>query len=150
MRAWLVGFAEATPDRDAAVTRALELIDAAIQRDPYSTTLHRQKLRMCRRFFRLTSDRRYNELAVTPARRIVELYPQSPDAHADLGRCLLETARDSRDAGLLTEAADHLRRALDLDDARPSWEELRRLRPHQRQEIEANLAEATRLLNAGL
>lgn len=148
--AWLVGYAQSAADREAAIDRALELIDSAIRRDPYSTSLHRQKLHMCQRFFRLTRDHRHNKLAINPARRLVELYPQSPEAHADLGSCLLAVARESRIADLLTEAADHLRRALELDGARPSWEELRRLRPRQRQDIEAKIAETVRLLNTPL
>ncbi|HUU85044.1 MAG TPA: O-antigen ligase family protein [Phycisphaerae bacterium] len=146
--AWLVGHAEVAADREAAITRALELIDEAITHDPCSTSLHRQKLRMCRRFFDLTGERRYRKLAVSPAQRIVELYPQSPEAHADLGAALLDAARESRNAVMLGNAVKHLQRALDLDDARPEWEELRRLRLQQREDIEARIAEAAGLLHA--
>ena len=59
----------------------------------------------------------------------MELYPNSPEAHADLGRCLLNAGRETNDRPALIEAAEHLQQALDLDDARPQWERYRRLRP---------------------
>ena len=145
---WLIRYAEVGTDREAAIERSLALIDTAIARDPLSTSLHRQKMRLCREAYRLTDDSRYNAAAIAPARRVVELYPQSPEAHADLGTCLLDAARESPDAALLTEAMEHLRRALELDDARPSWEELRRFRPRQRKQIESQIAEASGLPTA--
>ena len=74
------------------------------------------------------------------------LAPQSPDAPAELGTCLADAARESRDTILAKDAIEHLHRAIELDDARPDWEEFRRFRPHQREQIEARIAEAAKRL----
>ena len=144
--AWLIGYAEVGTDRDAAIERSLALTDTAIARDPLSTSLRHQKMRLCREAYRLTDDNRHVAAAIAPARRVVELYPQSPEAHADLGTCLLDAGRESPDTALLTKAVEHLRRALELDNARPGWEELRRFRPRQREQIEGQIAEASDLV----
>ena len=146
--AFLIGYAETTPRPAEALTRAFELIEAAIERNPHSTPLHRQKLHMCQRAFGLTLGQHYLQAAVAPARRVVELYPQSPNAQADLGTALLDAGRDSGDASLLSQAVTHLTRALELDDARPGWEKLRRMPTRRREQIQARINEASGLLGA--
>ncbi len=146
--AYLIGYAATTPTPLPVLDRALELIDAAIERSPYSTSLHRQKLQMCRRAQALTGRMDYLNAAIQPARRVVELYPQSPDAHADLGATLLDVGRANDDRALLRQAADHLGEALQLDDARPAWEELRRMPPRERERIRTLLAEAAASVGA--
>ena len=144
---WLTGFAQVGPDPDVALARAVELADGAIARDPFSTSLHRQKMRICRYAHRTTGDRRYLSAAIEAAREVVRLYPQSPDGQADLGTCLLDAGRKTWDAETLTDARRHLVLALELDDARPEWEELRRLPQRRREEIQAGIDDATGLLD---
>ncbi|MHC4067205.1 MAG: O-antigen ligase family protein, partial [Planctomycetota bacterium] len=143
--AWLIRYAEVGTDRAAVIERTLALSDTAIARDPLSTSLHRQKVRICREAYRLTQDDRHNRAAIEPARRVVQLYPRSPEAHAELGATLLEAARGAVDAEMAQEAVQHLRRALALDDARPTWEVLRRFRPRRRDELQARVEEAASL-----
>ena len=138
---YLIGYAEASPTPQPALAKALDLITKAIELDPFSTQLRRQKVRMCHRAFTLTGDPQYLRSALAPARRITELYPQSPTAHADLGQALLA-------AGHLADAVNHLSVALNLDDARPEWEELRRLPTGRRDELQTQIAEASALLRA--
>ncbi|MCP4246858.1 MAG: O-antigen ligase family protein [bacterium] len=143
--AWLIRLAEVTPNAEQTTDRSLALMDAAIDRDPLSTPLHRRKMQIARQAHRLTGHAAYTRTAATAARRVTELYPNSPEAHADLGRCLRNVGRETNDRPTFTRAAEHLQRALDLDDARPEWERYRRLRPKQREEIEDTLADVEKL-----
>jgi hypothetical protein len=52
------------------------------------------------------------------------------------------------DASVLSQAVNHLTRALELDDARPAWERLRRMPTRRREEIQARINEASGLLGA--
>ncbi len=144
--AWLARYAEIGSDPAAALSTALELTDAAIARDRLSTKLQRQKTRLCRQAYDLTLNEEFLVAAIEPARRVTELYPQSPEAHAELGACLLDAARLSADPGQLTEARKHLTRALDLDTARPSWETMRRLPARRLESIRKQIDESSRLL----
>jgi tetratricopeptide (TPR) repeat protein len=143
--AYLAAYAATAQDRTAALNRAMELINQAIDRDPNSTSRHRRKLHLCRRAFEITGKTTYLHLGVGPAERVVDLYPQSPDAHSDLGSTLLDASRESGDFDALSRAVEHLNRALELDDSRPEWEQLRRLSDRRRQEIKTQILEASRL-----
>jgi len=142
--AWLFGFAEAAPDPENTLRAAIQQTDRAIARDPLGTSLHRQKLRICRRAYKVTGDTAHLAAAVNHARRVVDLYPQSPEAHADLGLSLLDVARHRPTSEQLAEARHHLQRTLDLDNARPTWEQIRRLPPRRRQQIQQAIEETTR------
>ena len=91
--------------------------------------------------FRATGNEKHLREAVQAARRIIELYPQSPDAHADLGQALLQLGKQTNHDQRLSQARAALQRALDLDDARPRWEILRRIPPTKRDKIESQIAE---------
>jgi hypothetical protein len=145
---WLVRFAEIAPDRRVALDEALRLTNASTHRDPFRASLYRQNMRVLRHAYRITGNPRRLASAIEPARRVVELYPQSPDAHADLGSCLLDVGREPPDPALLTEAIQHLNQALALDEARPEWEELRRLPKRKKDEIQRKIIEAAELLDA--
>jgi hypothetical protein len=145
---FLIGYAESASQPGTPLVAAFELMDAAIQRDPYSTKRYRQKVRMCVRAFALTGNEHYLLTALEPGRRVVELYPQSPAAQADLGTALLNAGKSTMDDEMLSQALQHLTRALDLDEARPDWEELRRMPVRRRQEIETQIAEAQLLLGS--
>ncbi|MCH7814023.1 MAG: O-antigen ligase family protein [Planctomycetes bacterium] len=144
--AWLIRLAEISPNAEQAIQRSLALMETAIARDPFSTALHGRKMQIARQARRLTGNAAYTRTAATAARRVAELYPNSPKAHADLGHCLLNAGRESNDRPTLIEAAQHLQHALDLDDARPEWERFRRLRPKQRQGIEDALGDVQTIL----
>ncbi len=125
---------------------ALDCLHLAEQRDPLDRGIYRHTWQVL--LHRYEASRSPADLlqAVVAAERALELYPESPDAHVELARLLSLvatrlgdhpqakiTGRDWR-----TEAAAHFRTALDLDDARPSYE-IRRWSLEQRGQIAKEL-----------
>ena len=140
---WLTSVAHRLPDETAALTAAIDRLHEAIRRDPHSTTLHRQLAVLHQRLAELTDRVGHLRAAAEAERRIVELYPESPDAHVNLGDGLALLAAATGDAGVFRQAADHYQTALDLDAARPGWETIRRFRPTRRTDIEGRRDRAT-------
>ncbi len=124
---------------------ALEELEEAIERDPWHLLLHRMKSRCHLACGELTGSSAHFETAVRAAERVVHLYPTDPASHELLAECLATLGRSQRDADVLRRAAVHYRRALELDDARPAWEKIRRLRPGQREALEEAARRVDRL-----
>ncbi len=133
--AFLAAFAAISPLPKASLDRAVEMIDRALNRDPFNTSLYRRKMSIHRRAFEVTKELGHLDAAVAAARRVVERYPQSPAGQADLGRVLWSRASQLNDPTSMADAADHLQQSLDLDSARPEWEKLRRMPKRLRDSI---------------
>ena len=133
---WLQSAAHLLPDETAALTEAVGWMHEAIRRNPYSTSLHRQLSALHQRLAERSDQAAHLRAAAEAERRAVELYPESPDAHVNLGDRLAALAAAVADVAAFDEAADHYQTALDLDAARPAWETIRRFSAAKRVEIE--------------
>ncbi len=133
---WLQSAAHLLPNETAALTKAVEWMHEAIRRNPRSTSLHRQLSALHQRLAERFDQAAHLRAAAEAGRRVVELYPESPDAHINLGNSLIALAAVAGAAAPFDEAAAHYQTALDLDDARPEWEAIRRFSVAKRVEIE--------------
>lgn len=116
---------------------AISLVEGALQRDPAAMSLHRLRARLFES--RYAHSRRPSDIeeAVRSARQVVALYPDSPDDRVDLAALLARAGKATRSEEWLKEARDHYVRALELDAARPGFDEVRRWPPRRRAEVEA-------------
>ncbi|MCH7701385.1 MAG: O-antigen ligase family protein [Planctomycetes bacterium] len=133
---WLQSAAHLLPDETAALAEAVEWMHEATRRNPRSTTLHRQLSALHQRLAERSDQAVHLRAAAEAERRVVELYPESPDAHINLGDRLAALAAVVGDVAAFDEGADHYQTALDLDAARPAWETIRRFSSAKRAEIE--------------
>ncbi|HPD31442.1 MAG TPA: O-antigen ligase family protein [Phycisphaerae bacterium] len=135
--------------------KSLTCLQMAQDRDPLDRGIYRSQWRV----LELRYDAAHNPAdllqAVAAAEKAVDLYPQSPDGHADLarllGRVASEIASDPAAEAVgrdwLADAVMHYRRALHLDAARPSYE-IRRWHHDRRMQIEGRLSQLERMASA--
>lgn len=112
-----------------------EWMERAIRRDPFHLSLHRKRTHLLRASASEQHSATIADQAVESARKTLSLYPQDPQGWMLLGDCLLVAGKCSKSLDLAREAADALRHALTLDDSRPAWETIRRLRDRERKWI---------------
>ena len=155
---WLTSVASTgQADRDEAMNLAAASLDEAVRRDPFNVAHRRDQAR----FFLLWAYRDREALAtpgsadgaehfaaaIEAAEHALRLYPLDPQGAADLGDYLLTAGRATGSAAWLHRAAQSYERALQLDDARLSWETIRRFRDRERTAIEQNLRRAQEALD---
>lgn len=121
------------------LTEAIAHITEAVRRDPRNVTMHRERAQ----YLYLAGEWL---AAVTAAEKAVELYPTDPGGHRLLGEILAGKGRAESNAGAWQRAAAEFEQALALDDARPSWETLRRLNPAERRDLAERAQNACREL----
>jgi tetratricopeptide (TPR) repeat protein len=136
---------------------AVESMSEAVRRDPYSVSHRRDlsRLNLMRAQLRRSTGSDATPAtgaeqfaaAVSAAKEAVRLYPRDPHGLVDLGDCLLHAGEATRSADWIREAIDSYERALELDDARLTWETIRRFRDHEKAGIAANLDRARRILD---
>ncbi len=134
-------YAEMAGGRELALTDAAAKIETALQRDPLSLRLWRDLVRVRMAQAEDTADPAMYARAVTAARRIVELYPASPDDFERLGD-VYASIPDEPESPCLDaheRAIEAYERALALDDARPQWEVVQRFSPRRREGIHEKL-----------
>ncbi|MBI4719508.1 MAG: O-antigen ligase family protein [Planctomycetes bacterium] len=136
LRAKWLATSEADEPSEAALTAAVAALHQAVGRDPHAASHHRALAQLHQRLARLTGNPEHYRRAVVAAQAALERYPLDPDGVAALADREREAAAATNDQNLARRAAVHYRQALELDDARPEWEKLRRLPPHERRRIE--------------
>jgi hypothetical protein len=122
----------ATGEECAPYRAAITNLDEAIRRDSQHIQLHRMRCQCHVACAELGGESASFEAAVSSAGEVVRLYPTDPASHELLADCLAAKGQFEQDKDALRQAATHYSRALELDDARPSWERIRRLRPRHR------------------
>lgn len=120
---------------------------AAIGRDPHSTRLRRLLATSLLEDGRREDRTDLLEEAVQAARDRIKLYPESEDAHAALGECLLALGRKTGNIEALAEAEAALEKALELDQRRLWADELRKMPESERKRISELAKEARDLRN---
>lgn len=121
------------------LNEAAGALDAAIERDPEDIHLYQFRAALLELRYRVSGETADLRESIRALRKCVELYPASPDRHADLAALLDRAADELADAALLHAAVTHYRRALVLDEARPGTDEARRWTPARRAEITTRL-----------
>ncbi|MEK6799697.1 MAG: O-antigen ligase family protein [Planctomycetota bacterium] len=129
-----------SPSQARVLTRSE--LDHAIRLDPFNMELQRIARRLHLEAATISGKREDFDLALFAARKAVELYPQSPHDWIRLAQTQLEAGKALTDRALLSEALSSFERALGLDNQRPTWETLRRLRPREKEAVERGIAEA--------
>ncbi len=154
MRAdWLLAVSSApvlgtSAERVEALELGVESLTEAIERDPFNVKLKRRLMQAYQATAKITGGAEDYDAAVRAAREALVLYPLDPSGLVSLGDCLLLSRRlqTARTSDRLRAAIDAYQRALQLDKSRPEWETIRRFRPQQRAQIEANIAAARRAM----
>jgi hypothetical protein len=120
-----------------SLTEAVALLDRAMERDPFSLRLARDRRRCCLMLAEGSGEASDYAQAVEASSTAVWLYPTSPADYVALGDCHagFYRATDGADDTHRRAAIDAYTRALALDDARPAWEVIRRLPASVRAEV---------------
>ena len=140
--AWLFRVASIPQLRGDALDLAESSISEAIRRDPFNVAHRRRCVELLRAKAEHTERTDDFEATVWAAREALSLYPMDPAGLILLGDCLLAQGLATGSADVLDGAIARYREALQLDDARPSWETLRRMPTRRRAEIEAKINQA--------
>lgn len=115
-----------------------------LSRDPFNIATLSEEM-MCARLRAelATGEGRFDywSRAVRAAEGIVERYPSGPSGYVALADCLSDFGAVAADRALLSKAIEAYKRALELDDARPEWETIRRMRPAEREAIASRIVE---------
>ncbi len=143
---WLMAASSLPELRDHALRLAEAAIDQSIRRDPFSVRLRRTQMQFYRTKAAATGSTDDRLAAIDAARKVVELYPRGPAGFAALADCQLEAGETADSDGLLQKALENYRHALELDDSRLWWEELRRFTKRERQAIESKIERVRMLL----
>jgi len=146
--AWQIEFAQYLISKDLEKSRnkvlgllsgAYEDVEAAIRRDPCQISLYRLRAYSLTLKHQITHSQEDLWEAIKSARKVLELYPASPDGHLFLAEQLAYAATQLNSADLKSEAVMHYQQALELDAARPGMEEVRRWSPERRRFIQNRL-----------
>ncbi len=130
---WLVEFRYRDPDAArAAFTKAMSLLDTAIERDHGRIALHRQRVRTLHSAYQALNDTDALRQAVAEADKVVAMYPESPRDHLNLARLCDDLYTINPESALAGKARSAYVRALKLDAARPG-PEVRRFPADDRQ-----------------
>ncbi len=131
----------------STLDQAIDLLRRAEVRDPYAVEIPRLLTRCYLHRASRTNQPVDRDAAVASARRVLEIYPIESQSHVLLGDALTArgVATDNRDD--LSQAVAHFARAIEIDQARPAWETIRRLRPVQIDAIRRRIENAGRKLS---
>lgn len=143
---WLIGVSDVPEFRDDAGRLAEESLARAMALDPFSVQLWRLKMQFHQRIAGATGSRDQYHAAITAALEALKIYPQDPRGLVALADRQLDLGRAMKSAAALQDAINTYREALSLDDARLWWEVLRRFGEKKKEDIEAKMEEARRLI----
>lgn len=124
--------------RPESLDAALLALGEAVRRDPEQIGYYRTRARLHERRYDSSGSMADLYAALGAARRVVAMYPNSPDDHLALGALLVRTAIRPDAEDLLPEAIAAYEQALWLDAARAPGE-IRRWPPDMREEIRQQL-----------
>jgi hypothetical protein len=130
----------ALPDGD--LDTAIAKLNEGISRDPEQVGLYRARAGLMEMSFRRTGSVADLQFALGAARKVVSMYPNSPDDHIWLADMLVRAAA-GESSETLPEALAHYQQALDLDDQREPGE-LRRWGAQRRRAIQDQMREVLR------
>ncbi|MGD2110450.1 MAG: O-antigen ligase family protein [Phycisphaerae bacterium] len=142
----LVGSVTQSIEDRTVISEALRSLEQAIKRDPYSLKLRRMQMRLYQKRAEHSHDPDDLTRALQAAEEALKLYPLDPKSLVALADCQVEVARAQPTDELLTQALAKYERALEIDAKRLAWEELRRLRPSDRDAINARIEQVQTLL----
>jgi len=141
---WLDAVAVAVePLRTQAYQASVDSLRQAIRRDPNGVQHYRRLALILQAQARHTGRGGDYEYAFEATRGVVDLYPNDPSGWKLRGDCALEAGEATESRELVGAAVRSYRRALELDDARPAWEHIRRFNERRRREIENALQKAS-------
>lgn len=143
---WLRLTAAASRDPQPIYDLALRATDEAIVRAPGRFLYWRRKARLHLLRGQLTGDRRDYQAGVEALRQALDLYPQRPRTHLELGIAWTAVGTESA----LVRAIEHFEQALALDDQRPAWEVLTRFSEDERRDITQRIEQARRRLKPSI
>jgi len=129
----------ARSDADGRLMQAADLLDRAIERDPYQFSIYRNAARVYLLRFEQTHDPSAIDRAIALAGSAESLYPTSPDQAELTARCLAARAQYTQSPDHAGAAAAAYERALRLDAQRPAWERIRRFSAQHRKELSAEV-----------
>jgi tetratricopeptide (TPR) repeat protein len=86
--------------------------------------------------------------AIEAGRTALLLYPGDPRGLIALADCLAEAGTATGSDDWLEQAITNYETALEVDDKRLAWEELRRLRPEEKAAIHTRIEQLRKLLEA--
>ncbi len=144
---WFMAYSQAVPEhRDAAQRGAIEALSEAIRRDPLNIGLWRRRTLVRGTLAEGSGSRADYDAAVDDARQTLSLYPANPADWVLLADTLAKAGEALASREMLQEAALHYVYALHLDERRPSWETIRRMRAAEKAAIEEKLQKTRGLL----
>ena len=134
-----------------------QAIDQTILRDPHQVNHRRTKMRLLRWRAETWQHPEDYQAAITAAKEVLALYPQSPPDLAALADRELEAAiafrkiatttdeSSSVSTALLDSAIHHFQAALDMDNQRLKWEKLHRMSKQEINRLQDHLDVAKKL-----
>ncbi len=135
----LRGLAINGPEPKQAIDQAIRRIDTAIERDRFNIRLHREKNRCYSFRAGITKSEDDLTAAIAAAGMVFQLYPSDPASHVLLADAWAARGLAKLDGRDINQAIGHYEKALGIDDARPEWEVVRRLRPAERQALASRI-----------
>ncbi len=123
------------------INQALVRIEKGVERDPVNIRLYRERSRLHTLRAGLSGSVGDWTAAILAAGRVFALYPNDPTGHMLLAGCWADRGLATFNQADLQRAIGHYQEALRIDDARPTWEVIRRLRPRQREAITSRIAD---------
>jgi hypothetical protein len=139
-----LALAEAPQPSPKLLDMALEDLRVAQQRAPRRLVFYRMESQIHALRARLRGDADEWRAAADAMRRAIELYPTRPESYAERAEYLFAQGTCPAAA----EALENWQKALDLDDAKPAWEQFHRFTPAQREAIGERIATAQAWLAA--
>ncbi len=143
---WLMAASSFRELRESALDAAAASVERAIKRDRDSLKLRRMQMRVYQEKAKISGSSEDLYRAIDAARVALSLYPLDPKGLVALADCQAEAGRRTDSMELLQQAVANYERALDIDDGRLAWEELRRLRPKDRDAIRDRIDQVQALL----
>ncbi len=125
--------------------KANDSLREAKARDPYDIRLQRLIVNATTKQARVADSMLAYIEAAKAVQATVELYPNDPIGLIDAARIETEVATALNDSFIAQDAVNHYSQALSLDDARPWWEQIRKLSEAQRAEVSAEIQRLKKL-----
>jgi tetratricopeptide (TPR) repeat protein len=133
-------------DRNEGLRLAVDAVDLAIDRDRFNMRLYRMKARLLLDKAAESQSAEDFRRAIAAAEQALTLYPESPQTLVLVGDCRLAAGAALGDSESLERAITRFKEALTLDDQRPDWEVIRRLRPWEVEQIRGKIQQAALLM----
>jgi len=141
---WLGSVAPIARDPATTLSHGIESIRAARRRDPYSHSLRRLELLLCRDLARRTNAAKEYDAAIRAGNKMLKLYPLDPVGLVLIGELQLEAAKATHNDALRADGVASLQKALDFDSRRPSFSVFQGLTQSERDRAAREIADASK------